>query len=196
MDSSQIDSLDDGELIARLRAGESQALAVLYLRHGTAVYTLLRRVFPLLGAAELEDLRQEIFLSLPEAAARYRHQGKALPWLFGIAIRHTRARLRDARRRDTLLSAQHRPGVGLAAASEGGSEGGSAARLDVQRALLELTDDQREVLLLHTLEGMDGEEIALALGVRPKTVWTRLHRARKKLQEFFASDGAGNGEAS
>jgi RNA polymerase sigma-70 factor (ECF subfamily) len=42
---------------------------------------------------------------------------------------------------------------------------------------------KREALVLFELEGLSGQEIALALGVPLKTVWTRLHHARRELEE-------------
>lgn len=54
-------------------------------------------------------------------------------------------------------------------------------RDSVQRGLDRLSTGQREVLFLHAVEGFTGEEIARLLGIRPKTVWTRLHRARAQM---------------
>ncbi|NTV27819.1 MAG: sigma-70 family RNA polymerase sigma factor, partial [Methanothrix sp.] len=56
-------------------------------------------------------------------------------------------------------------------------------RAELRQALAALPEPQRQVLLLHVLENLSGEEIAETLGISPNTVWTRLHRARKTLSE-------------
>ena len=67
--------------------------------------------------------------------------------------------------------------------TEGSSpERAVATREEVWRALSMLPESQREVLLLH-VEGFSGDEISGMLDIRPKTVWTRLHRARRALTQ-------------
>ena len=59
----------------------------------------------------------------------------------------------------------------------------------LEKALARLPEAQRQVLLLHTVEGMGDDEIAGALGIAVKTVSTRLHRARATLYEHLHGDG-------
>jgi RNA polymerase sigma-70 factor (ECF subfamily) len=56
-------------------------------------------------------------------------------------------------------------------------------RETVERCLASLPEDQREVVLLHVLEGLTFEEIALTLGISPDTAASRFRYARQKLQE-------------
>jgi RNA polymerase sigma-70 factor (ECF subfamily) len=51
--------------------------------------------------------------------------------------------------------------------------------------LAALPEDQRDVLMLHAVEGFSGEEIAEILGIRHETVRTRLYRARQKLLDII-----------
>ena len=61
-------------------------------------------------------------------------------------------------------------------------------RLDLQRCLLQLPEEQRAVLLLVTLEDLSYAEVAKVLGIPLGTVMSRLSRARVRLQELL--DGA------
>lgn len=60
---------------------------------------------------------------------------------------------------------------------------------DVQAALAQLSAEQREVLLLATIEGLRYEEIAGALGIPIGTVMSRLSRGRERLRTILAGDG-------
>ncbi len=58
-------------------------------------------------------------------------------------------------------------------------------RLDLQACLMRLPEDQRQVLLLVTLEAMSYQDVAATLGVPIGTVMSRLHRARARLKELM-----------
>ena len=59
----------------------------------------------------------------------------------------------------------------------------------VNRAITALPEDQREALLLFTVEGMSQAEVAAALGCSPKAVEVRVYRARQLLREALAKAG-------
>ncbi len=61
---------------------------------------------------------------------------------------------------------------------------------DMMRALDELPDEQRQVLLLVALEGLKYEEVAATLGVPIGTVMSRLSRARDAVRAKLANDGS------
>ena len=58
----------------------------------------------------------------------------------------------------------------------------------LQRLLARLSFEQREVYVLYELEELDGPDIAELLGIQPKTVWTRLRRARAKVERLYAAE--------
>jgi RNA polymerase sigma-70 factor (ECF subfamily) len=65
------------------------------------------------------------------------------------------------------------------------------AALELLDALLEkMSEDQREVFLLHEIERMSGAEIAEVTGANENTVWTRLRAARRVFQEGVARQRA------
>lgn len=68
--------------------------------------------------------------------------------------------------------------------------GATDQALDLQRCLLRLPDDQREALLLVTLQDLGYEEVARITGVPVGTVMSRLSRARSRLRELMDGRGA------
>ena len=174
--------MTDEELVSRLAVGEMDALGGLYTRHKGMVCTALQRFSPAASAAEIEELAQDVFLALPAAAKRYEERSRFKSWLFGIAVRKARGFSRRAWVRRVLGAA-----TGEAPDPEPTPERAAEHREAALRLLASLPGGQREVLVLHAVEGFDGEEIARILGISPGTVWTRLHRARRAVLEAAAN---------
>lgn len=166
-------------------AGDHDAFGALFERHATAVYHYVLRRTADWSAAE--DLTAAVFLQAWRRRADVvLAADSALPWLLGVA----RLQLRNARRsRDRYLAA-----VGRAAAQAATEPGPAdpadlvAGRLDGARqlarlraALAALPRQQREAIELCVYCGLDYQSAAVALGVSPTTVRTRLHRARLRL---------------
>jgi len=82
---------DDDALIAAMATGHDGALRELFSRHAPWLAARLRVVLP---AADVEDVLQETFLAAWRGARRYRPQGVAGGWLWGIARRQAAALLR------------------------------------------------------------------------------------------------------
>jgi RNA polymerase sigma factor (sigma-70 family) len=164
----------DEVLVSRLATGDMEALGALYARHKGMVLAALRRFAPMSASADLEELAQDVFLALPDAAARYEERTRFKAWLFGIAVKKARHHVRRSWFRNVTGHAAKEPRDPAPAPDH------AAERRELALQLLErLPLGQREVLVLHAVEGFDGEEIAQILGISPGTVWTRLHRARQ-----------------
>ena len=173
----------DTQLLHALARGDLTALEQLYIRFRSPVITALRRhggVPP----DDLEDLCQEVFLSLREQAGAFRHTSTVRAFIVGIAVRKgwKLGASRSLHRR--LLDRV----FGRAEPSSRGMHGAVEATYDAERLLARLPVDQRTVLLLHRVEHLSAEEIAASLGTSVNTVWTRLHRARLRLRELESED--------
>lgn len=190
MTEETLEALSDEQLMAGLAQGRIEPLGALYMRYGAMVRRALRRLAPEISRAELEELGQEVFLTLSDTAARYEERTRLRAWLYGIALRKAKSWRRTTWLRRKLLVWHAGASPGTVPGAARSPEREVAMRQEATRVLDRLPQEQREVLLLHAVEGFTGEEIAQILGIRPKTVWTRLHRARRAALEMRAGDGA------
>ena len=162
--------------------------AAAFQGHFEAVYRFIcRRVGP--GLAE--DLAADTFATAYRRRAFYQPgRGSLRSWLYGIATNVLRNHWR-AERRLLELDAQLTAGAGLAAFSEAADDRVIASLLAprLAAALISLTREQREVLLLYAWAELSHEEIAAALRIAPGTARSRLSRARAALREQLGDVG-------
>lgn len=199
MDEKQVpppgDEEADEALLERVASGDLEALGDLYVRHGPRVWAAVASFAPEVGRGELEELVQDVFLAVAGAAGEFRGRSRFTTWLFGIAIRKARAHRRGERTRGRIRERHGAACAGIA--SPDGTrtpEHEAMAREAALDALARLPEPQRAVVWLHAVEEMSGAEIAAVLGISPRTVWTRLHRARRRLSRELVGVGAPAGK--
>ncbi|MFB8140516.1 RNA polymerase sigma factor [Streptomyces parvus] len=114
--------------------------------------------------------------------------GEALPWLYGIA-RLVAANARRSQERvgelEGRLQDQRPPDVIPAAETQ------ALERAKAVRALADLCDRDREVLMLVSWDGLDPQAAARVMGCSRGAFLVRLHRARRKLERAIAEDESG-----
>jgi RNA polymerase sigma-70 factor (ECF subfamily) len=150
----------------------------------------LRGVLARLAGPSLQpdDLLQEVFVIALGKLDRFGAAGPPLPWLFGVASKvATAARRRQAARR--FFGLEEAPELVAAQTPHSAFEKEESARR-VYAALDRIEARKRTVFVLFELEGLSGEEIAQALEVPLKTVWTRLGRARAEFAERLRREQA------
>src|SRR4051812_19743437 len=152
------------DLIARVRAGDNDALGELYARAGGALASLARR---LTGTREdAEDVLHDVFLGLPEALQHYQERGQLEAWLRRVTARVALMRIRSVRRRGEV---DVPPDIESRAVSDDS--------LALEDAVDELPDALRVVLVLKMIEGHSHAEIAELLEISPRASEQRLYRA-------------------
>lgn len=170
-----------------VQGGDLDALGELFERHHRPVFHFLSRTTG--DSAAAEDLVQEVFVRI----LKYRHtfdpDARFETWLFRIA-RNART---DHFRKRPPSTAPVDEALELAA-----REPGPGARLEqavdvrqLERALGQLPDEPRELLVLARYHGMPYDRIADLLGIEVGAVKVRVHRAMKQLRTvFFRLEGA------
>ncbi|MDT8340890.1 MAG: sigma-70 family RNA polymerase sigma factor [Longimicrobiales bacterium] len=168
---------DDGELVRRARLGDEEAYSLLvgrYMRPAYLVALSVTRSHP-----DAEDAAQEAFLVALQRLEECRNPDRFGGWLMTIVRNRSRNLLRrEALRETSEVPAGARSGDPL---PDRVAERGELEET-LQGALDALTPVQREVVLLHDLEGWKHREIAERLGLPSGTVRSHLHFARKALR--------------
>lgn len=177
------------ERLLRAAAGDDDAMRQLYREHVDAVFRTACRV---LGAndAEVDDVVQHTFLAAIDGAPRFDGRSRLSTWLIGIATRRAldHARARHRRGRWSRLKEWVGLGDGTPERPDARLEGKSVA----DRALAELTPEQRVVFVLHQVEGHTLQEIADMTDTGISTLHARLGAARKRLDAFLARESDGS----
>ena len=177
------DEVTDEVLMQRHVAGDKTAFEALFRRYASRLHGLFLRSA---GTRDLAaDLVQKTFMHVHRARADFQQGRPFRPWLYTIAlnVRREEARKR-ARSREVPVSVDdvREPSVEPDAKT-------ATDRL-VQRALGQLNDGQREVILLHWYEGLSFPEIAEMLGATVSAVKVRAHRAYGELRRILGDEGS------
>ncbi len=175
----------DEQLLCAYREGEVEALRLLIDRYRPALFGFLVRFLGDRAAAE--DVFQEAFLQVHLSAGSFDAERRLKPWLFTIAANKGRDWMRKQRRQAALeLSAPVSSGDGStemvdllegpALAPEVGLDD-SELSSQVRRAVDDLPDHLREILLLAYFQRFNYNQIAEVLEIPLGTVKSRLHSA-------------------
>jgi RNA polymerase sigma-70 factor (ECF subfamily) len=185
------DELDDTELAALARTGEAAVFRTIMQRHNRRLYRVARGVLG--DDADAEDVVQETYVRAFEHLAHFRGESSLGTWLTRIAINEALGRRRKRRpsvdiANVDMLDEQGEvrvlifPGIRAAGNPETDASRAEVRRL-LERAVDELPEPFRIVFVMREIEQMSVEETASQLEIRPETVKTRLHRARRLLRE-------------
>lgn len=175
---------EDMGLLRKAAAGDGAAFHALLDRH---MDRLFRLAVSLIGnTADAEDLLQETFAGAYRGLDRFEGRASVGTWLTRILVMQV-ARFRRKRKRMGSIQAPEFATESEATAAKPSGVSGVDARIDMQAALLQLTEAHREVLVLREFEQMSYEEIADVLGVPQGTVESRLFRARAELRQKLSA---------
>ena len=170
----------DADLEDRLRRGDPRAFEELVIAYQHRVFGVALRM--LRSRGEAEEIAQEVFLRVHRAVGNFRGEAKLSTWLYAITSRLCLNRLASGERRMAREGEESlerlRADTDPAAHAERGE-----LEAALQRAITELPEERRVVVVLRDFEGLSYEEIAAALDLPLGTVRSRLHRARTDLKE-------------
>ena len=169
---------EDAVLIQRCLAGDTAAFEPLVVRYHRPLFNLAAR---LLGSRDdALDSTQTAFLKAFEHLRSFDQRQKFFSWIYQILRNECLNTLRS-RRPSTSL-----PENLVASGSPADAIDRKQQEAAVQSALMSLSNDQREVVLLRHFTELSYDEIAVTTGVPVKTVKSRLYSARQRLAVLLA----------
>jgi RNA polymerase sigma-70 factor (ECF subfamily) len=176
-------SLDDAEIVRRVRAGEVPLFEVLLRRHDGRVYRAVRSI--LRDEDEAQDAMQAAWVRAYEHLGDWAGASAFSTWLLRIAVNEALGRLRRRGRLVPVDDEEGDDGGVMDPRAEDPEERAAAheaARL-LERAVDRLSAPYRTVYMLRELEQLSTAETAEALGLSEEAVKVRLHRARAMLRD-------------
>ena len=181
------DGTGDAELVRRARDRDEAAIRAIIRSNNRRLYRLARGI--LRNDSEAEDVVQETYARAFTHLDSFRGDSGFGTWLGRIAINEALGRLRRRRARvetslePELLNAEIIPFPVPTASDPEKTMAQRQIQNVVEQAIDELPEPFRIVFMTRVVEGMNVEETAEILGLKPETVKTRLHRARAALRE-------------
>lgn len=172
--------------IEAVLAGQRAAFAVLVERHHHGLQAMIYRFVH--NAADAEDLAQQAFVSAFDALGRFDVEQRFSTWLYRIAINLAKDHLKSKKRTEAPLGDGDVPDAvfsGSIAATDAETAARQRRQL-LQRALMTLSVDDREILMLKDVEELPFDEIKRLTGRPVTALKIRAVRARARLRAALA----------
>ena len=198
MNPLQKSGLSDDEVVARVRAGETELFEILMRRYNQRVYRIARTVLP--SDTEAEELTQEAWVRAYEHLDQFGGRAAFSTWLIRILLHEGWARARRERRFQELPDGERNEGISMKHTSiEAGPERealGSEMRTMLEAAIESLPELYRTVFVMREVEELSTGEAAQCLDVTEDVVKTRLHRARAALRKELLTMAGGQARSA
>jgi RNA polymerase sigma-70 factor, ECF subfamily len=198
---AQLDRLPDEELMACLKEGQSDALAILFDRYQKLVLSIALKIVR--DPGEAEDVTQTVFLDIYRAVAQFDpSKGNTKVWLMQYAYHRAINRRQHLRGREFYKNTElqeedleTRPVEGHAIFRLSSPE----TQALVRESIAALSDKQRSVIEMACYEGLSMREIAERSGDSFVSVRHHYYRGLQALRSFISGDDkrtTGQGEKS
>lgn len=182
----------DVELVREAKSGDLEAFDALVIRYQERIYGLVHRAVG--DGEDARELTQETFVKAFRNLLRFREEAAFSTWIYRIAINLATSKKRTYVKRRKLggvsldASVRTRSGEVHVEPEDSTQEPTEVYRRKeiqerIHRAIGELDEAHRKMVVLRDLEGLSYEEIAATLDLPIGTVRSRLHRARLELRE-------------
>ncbi len=175
--------MNDSELVEAARKGDPTAFATLIGRYEERILRLVRGMVPV---TDVEDVAQEAFLKAFRKLHLFDGRSSFYTWIYRLSANTAMDwRKKESRRRHAPLP-ESPAGEDVVQATAAGPVARAIQRELgelIDRAVADLPDRYREILLLREMRGLSYEEISQELQISKGTVESRLFRARERLRE-------------
>lgn len=187
MIASDLQTLPDEQVVARVLSGETELFEILMRRYNQRLYRVARAI--LYDDAEAEDVMQDAYVRAWSHLEQFAGRSSFATWLTRIAVHEALARARRGRRQVQLEDGTEGTMRSLSPAEAGPEQRAiqSDLRNALEVAMEALPETFRSILMLREVEGLSTAETAACLDISQSLVKTRLHRARAALRQEMES---------
>jgi RNA polymerase sigma-70 factor (ECF subfamily) len=189
-------SMDDSSLVRQSQHGDSDAMEQLILKYQNRIYNVILKICA--DPDDAAELTQETFVKVIENIDKFEGKSQFYTWAFRIAVNLTlNYRQKNARLEISSLDAESQQEENRAAQAmkEFLKDDNSPDPVELAqnkelcdltiKALLQLDEPQKAIVILRDIEGMNYAQIAEVLDIELGTVRSRLSRARGRLREIL-----------
>ena len=192
VDSKSSENDPDYLLVERCKQGDRMAFNELMLKYHRQVFNIVFRVVADYNQAD--EIAQDVFIRAYRGISGFKYKAKVLTWLYTIAINLSRNWIKKNCRLKSRQTSLDAPVIGdnnycVKREVSDTKLAPDVAVLNkekqilIEKAINELADDFREVVILRDIQMVSYEEIAKILAINIGTVKSRLYRARQILQD-------------
>ncbi len=169
-------------LIKKVSNNNVSSFEELYNLSSSAVFGL---AYSIVGnKADAEDVVQDVFISIYEKAHQYKGGNKAMAWIFTITRNHSLMKIRDRQKRNHVnLDDVYDVGVDNNIENEMYNEN------IVNMILNTLSEDERQIVIMHAMSNIKHKDIANTMGIPLSTVLSKYKRALAKLKNELEVNG-------
>ncbi len=196
VERARIEGWSDEDIVARVLEGEVALFELIMRRYNQRLYRVARAI--LRDDSEAEDVVQDAYVRAYQHLSQFQRRAQFSTWLTRIAVNEALARVRRRRRWPEPMETEEEfmPSASSAAPDPEYRASSSEIKELLEKAILDLPETYRTVLVLRDLEEMNTAETAEAMGLSEENVKVRLHRAHAMLRRvLFARVGASSSTA-
>lgn len=161
--------------ISETSSGNMDAMEKLYNATKSDVYGFALSI--LRNPQSAQDVMQDTYLQIYNSGSQYRAQGKPMAWILTIVRNLSLMKLRDRSGSHLQIEEQWE------LSDSGDTAGQVSDRLLLQSAMEILNDEERQIIILHSVSGMKHREIADLLDIPLSTILSKYSRALAKLKK-------------
>lgn len=160
-----------------IREQDPKALEEFYYRTSASVFGFALSV--LKNTQDAEDVMHDLYLQIWSGIGTYRAAGKPMAWVLTITRNLCLQKLREYRKRSDIPQEDWETYIG------GSDKMSPEDKLILTECLKNLSDEERQVVVLYAVSGFKHREIAKLLEMPLSTVLSKYNRAMKKLRKFM-----------
>jgi RNA polymerase sigma-70 factor, ECF subfamily len=191
--------MEDADIIKKIKKGDKESFGEIINKYKKVVYNHARSF--LRDAHEAEDAAQEIFINIYNNIKKFRGDAKLSTWIYRITVNTCKNRLKQMKRLKSRIADEiyeegdedlEKAVTNIREKEEKEPDSLLASktlRVSIFKRMDELTEEQKNVIMLRDIDGLSYEEIADVMKLSVSAVKSKLFRARENLREKLEKDG-------